>query len=135
MIAFLVIVFILEGVIAVVAAVALEVLSYTFFIQRKSEYGVLHAMGHSRRRLVRRTLGESAGAVGIGWLVGGGLCLIGLLGMQVWLYAPKGFTIDVLNPIPWAFTLPLPVATITVGTTLIARMLRKLDPVAVIENR
>jgi len=135
LVAFMAILGILEGLIAVVAAAALAVLSYTFFIQRKSEFGVLHAIGHSRRRLVRRTLGESAGAVGLAWIVGAGLCLIGLLGMQAWLYAPKGFTIDVLNPILWAFTLPLPVATITVGTMLIARMLRKLDPVAVIENR
>jgi putative ABC transport system permease protein/lipoprotein-releasing system permease protein len=135
MIAFLAILGILEGVIAVVAAVALAILSYTFFIQRKSEFGVLHAIGHSRRRLVRRTLGESAGSVAIAWLVGAGLCLVGLLAMQAWLYTPKGFTIDVLNPILWTFTLPLPVATITVGTVLIARMLRRLDPVSVIENR
>jgi ABC-type lipoprotein release transport system permease subunit len=135
MIALLVIIFVLEGVIAVVAAVALAILSYTFFVQRRQEFGILHAMGHSRRRLVWRTLGESASAVGIGWLVGAGLCLIGLQGMQAWLYTPKGFAINVLNPIPWTFTLPLPIATVAVGTMLIARMLRKLDPVTVIEKR
>jgi ABC-type antimicrobial peptide transport system permease subunit len=122
-------------VIAVVAAAALAILSYTFFIQRKEEFGILHAMGHPRRRLVWRTVAESASAVGLAWLIGAGLCLFGLLAMQAWLYAPKGFAINVLNPIPWTFTLPLPIATIAVGATLIGRMLRRLDSVAVIEKR
>jgi len=135
MIALLVIFGILESVIAVVAAVALAVLSYTFFIQRKEEFGVLHAIGHRRRKLVWRTLGESVTVVAIAWALGAGLCAVGLLGMQAWLYAPKGFTLNVLSPAPWLFTVPLPLATIAVGTTMIARMLRRLDPVAVIEKR
>jgi ABC-type antimicrobial peptide transport system permease subunit len=135
MIAIMVVFGILESVIAIVAAVALAILSYTFFIQRKDEFGVLHAMGHNRWKLVRRTLGESAMVVGIAWVLGAGLCTVGLVGMQVWLYAPKGFTLNPLNAAPWLFTMPLPIATIAAGTIMIARMLRKLDPVAVIERR
>jgi ABC-type antimicrobial peptide transport system permease subunit len=126
---------IIESVIATVAAVALAILSYTFFIQRQDEFGVLHAIGRSRRWLVLRTARESASAVAVAWLLGAVLCGIGLICMQVWVFAPKGLTFNVFNPAPWMFTLPLPLAVVIVGVGLVARMLRRLDPVAVIERR
>jgi putative ABC transport system permease protein len=126
---------IIEGVIAVVAAVALAILSYIFFIQRREEFGVLHAIGHRRRWLVLRTARESASVVAVAWLLGAVLCGIGLICMRVGVFAPKGMTFNILNPAPWAFTLPLPLAVVIVGVGLVARMLRKLDPVAVIERR
>jgi hypothetical protein len=36
---------------------------------------------------------------------------------------------------PWLFTLPIPVAVIAASGGLVARMLRRLDPVSVIERR
>jgi hypothetical protein len=44
-------------------------------------------------------------------------------------------TLNIFNPAPWAFTLPLPLAVVVVGVGLVGWMLRKLDPVAVIEMR
>jgi hypothetical protein len=46
-----------------VASIALAVLGYVFFSQRQDEFGVLHAIGHSRRWLVRRTVGETVNVV------------------------------------------------------------------------
>ena len=69
----------LESVIAIVAAVALGILSYTFFVQRREEFGILNAIGHSRPWLVLRTVRESASAVVLAWLLGGVLCAICLL--------------------------------------------------------
>jgi ABC-type antimicrobial peptide transport system permease subunit len=126
---------IIESVIAIVAAVALAILSYTFFTQRREEFGVLHAIGHSRQWLVLRTARESASVVVVAWLLGVVLCGLGLIYMQVGVFAPKGMTFNIFNPAPWLFTLPIPVAVITASGGLVARMLRKLDPVAVIERR
>ncbi len=126
---------IIESVIAVVAAVALAILSYTFFIQRRDEFGVLHAIGHSRRWLVLRIARESVSVVAVAWVLGAVLCMTGLIGMQVGVFAPKGMTLNIFNPAPWAFTLPLPLAVVVVGVGLVGWMLRKLDPVAVIEMR
>jgi ABC-type lipoprotein release transport system permease subunit len=124
-----------ESIVAVVAAVALAILSYTFFNQRREEFGTLHAIGHSRRWLVRRTLGETASVVGVAWLLGALMCGAGLAGIQYGLYAPKGLTLNFFNPVPWLLTLPMPLAVITVGTGLVAWMLARLDPVAIIERR
>jgi hypothetical protein len=42
---------------------------------------------------------------------------------------------DFFNLTPWFYTLPVPVAVLAVSTGAIARMLSKLDPVAIIERR
>ncbi|MFL7809697.1 MAG: FtsX-like permease family protein, partial [Anaerolineae bacterium] len=131
----LVVLGIVEGVIAVVAAVALAILSYTFFTQRRDEFGILHAVGHSRRWLILRTIVESSSVVGVAWLLGAVLCGIGLICMRAALFAPKGVTFNVLSPAPWAFTLPMPLAVVAVSTGLVVRMLRRLDPVSVVERR
>jgi hypothetical protein len=55
--------------------------------------------------------------------------------IQFGLYAPKGLALDFFNPVPWLLTLPMPLAVITVGTGLVARMLSRLDAVAIIERR
>ena len=131
----LVVLGIVESVIAVVAAVALAILSYTFFTQRRDEFGILHAVGHSRQWLMLRTLWESSSVVAVAWLLGAVLCGIGLICMQAAVFAPKGMTFNVFNPAPWVFTLPMPVAVVAVSTGLVARMLRRLDPVSIIERR
>jgi ABC-type antimicrobial peptide transport system permease subunit len=126
---------VVEGVIAVVAAVALAVLSYTFFAQRREEFGILHAMGHSRPWLVRRTAGETASIVAVAWLMSAAVCVAGLFYMQTSLYAPKGLTLDILSPAPWLFALPMPVTVVIVSAGLVAWMLSRLDPVSIIERR
>jgi ABC-type lipoprotein release transport system permease subunit len=125
----------LESVVAIIAALALAMLSYTFFSQRREEFGVLHAMGHSRWWLVLRTIGETASAVAVAWLMGAVVCVAGLIFAQLNLYAPKGMSINFFDPTPWLFTLPMPVAVVAASAGLVALILRRLDPVAVIERR
>jgi len=126
---------VVEGVIAIVAAIALAVLSYTFFAQRREEFGTLHAMGHSRPWLVLRTMGEAASVVVVAWLMGAAVCGVGLVYIQANVYAPKGLTVDFFNSGLWLFTLPMPLAVVAVSTGLVAWMLSRLDPVAIIERR
>jgi hypothetical protein len=126
---------IVEGIIAVVAAIALAVLSYTFFAQRREEFGILHAMGHSRPWLVVRTVGEATSVVAVAWLLGAAVCLAGLVFMQTNVYAPKGLILDLFSPAPWLFTIPMPLAVVAVSGGLVAWMLARLDPVSIIERR
>jgi ABC-type lipoprotein release transport system permease subunit len=126
---------VVEGIIAVVAAVALAILSYTFFSQRREEFGTLHAMGHSRRWLVLRTMRETVSFVAVAWLIGAAVCMAGLAAMHAGVYVPRGLTLNFLNPAPWLFTLPMPLAVVAVSGGLVAWMLSRLDPVSIIERR
>jgi ABC-type antimicrobial peptide transport system permease subunit len=125
----------LESVIATVAAIALAVLNYIFVFQRQSEFGLLHALGYDRLRLVWRTVREAIFTTGIAWTFSAILCLVGLLSLQFGVYAPLGLKLNLFNLTPWLFTLPIPVAVLVVITGTMARTLSKLDPVAIIDGR
>ncbi len=124
-----------ESVVAVVAAIALAGLSYTFFAQRREEFGILHAMGWGRWWLALRTAKETVSVVGVAWLLSAVTCAIGLVIIQTRLYAPKGLSLDFFNPAPWLFTLPIPLAVVAASMGMIARMLTRLDSVSIIERR
>jgi ABC-type lipoprotein release transport system permease subunit len=124
-----------ESILAVVAAVALAILNTIFVTQRQDEFGILYAVGHSRARLIARTLRESAGITGAAWLIGAACCLALVLGAQAIVYAPKGMNLDLTNTAPWLFTLPIPLAVVVASVGTIAWALSRLDPVAIIERR
>jgi ABC-type lipoprotein release transport system permease subunit len=126
---------VVESIIAVVAAVALAILSYIFFVQRQEEFGVLHAMGYRRRWLVLRTVKQTIFTIAVAWLIGAAVCMGGLIYAQVGVYAPIGLTLDLLNPSPWLFTLPIPLAVVVGSAGTIAWMLSGLDPVSIVERR
>jgi ABC-type lipoprotein release transport system permease subunit len=124
-----------ESMLAIVSAGALAILNYIFVTQRRDEFGILHAVGHSRAGLVARTMRESAGVAGAAWLIGAACCAILLLGAQTIVYAPRGMGLDLTNIVPWLFTLPIPPTIVVVSAGTIAWALSRLDPVAVIERR
>ena len=120
---------------AIVAAIAMATLNYIFFAQRREEFGILHAVGRSRSWLALRTMKETGSLITIAWLVGAVICCIGLICFQAIVFAPKGLSLNFFNPTPWVLTFPVPTAVVAVGTGTIARTLRRLDPVTVIERR
>jgi putative ABC transport system permease protein len=125
----------LECMIAGVAAIALSALNYIFFTQRKTEFGILNAMGYSRLWLVWRTMKETISMIGIAWVLGAVLCGIGLFIIHYFFYAPRGLTLNFFNLTPWLLTLSIPLAIFVSSAGVVAIMLRKLDPVSIIERR
>ncbi len=125
----------LEYMVAAVAAIALATLNHIFFTQRREEFGILNALGRSRRWLVLRTMKETGSVAGVAWVVGALLCGIGLLGVQSLVYGPRGLTVDFFSLSPWLLTLPLPLTVVVASAGVVAWMLHRLDPVSVIERR
>ena len=125
----------LESFIAIIAAIALAVLNYIFFAQRREEFGVLHAMGRSRVGLILRAAKETISAVVIAWLIGAAVCVLVLILVQVNIYIPKGMSLDFTNLAPWLFTLPVPLAVVIASAGVVAWLLFRLDPVSIIERR
>jgi ABC-type glycerol-3-phosphate transport system permease component len=121
--------------IIIVAAVAVATMNYIFFTQRREEFGVLHAVGRSRRWLVLRTMRETSSMVVVAWLLSAVVYVISLVCVQAIVYVPRGLSLNIFNPIPWLFTLPIPLTVVLASTGTIGRMLRKLDPVTIIERR
>jgi len=118
-----------------VAAITLAVLNFISVSERQSEFGVLHALGYGRVRLVWRAIGETAFTTGAAWGLSAILFLIGLLYLQFRVFEPVGLRLDFFNLTPWLFTLPIPVAVLAVTVGTVARLLNKLDAVSIIERR
>jgi ABC-type lipoprotein release transport system permease subunit len=125
----------LEVVIGIVAALGLAVLNYVYIAQRQAEFGILHALGYSRLRLVGRVLGETAFVTGIAWGTTALLWLIVMLCLRFLVFAPQGLTFSLLNFTPWLYTLPIPIAVLAVTTGTTAWTLSRLDPMSIIERR
>jgi ABC-type lipoprotein release transport system permease subunit len=125
----------LEVVIGIVAALGLAVLNYIYISQRQPEFAVLHALGYGRLHLVGRVLGETAFVTGIAWGATAFLCLLGMLCLRFALFAPQGLSFDILNFTPWLYTLPIPVAVLTITSGTTAWTLSRLDPMSIIERR
>jgi ABC-type lipoprotein release transport system permease subunit len=123
-----------ESILVIVVVVGLAVLNIIFFTQRRDEFGILHAAGHSRHRLLARTLHESASLVSVGWLAGAIFC-VAFMFYQADFCARAGLQVDFFNLTPWLFTLPIPLAVVGASVGTIAWALSRLDPVAVIERR
>jgi ABC-type lipoprotein release transport system permease subunit len=124
-----------EAIIALVAATSLAALNTIFFSQRREEFGILNAVGRSRLWLIARSAVESGSVIALAWLLGAAVSVAALLALQAGVYAPMGLSLDLGDPVPWLFTLPIPLAVVAVGTAITARTLFKLDPVSIVERR
>jgi hypothetical protein len=122
-------------ILTVAAGLALTILNYIFFTQRRDEFGTLHAVGYSRATLLARALRESVWITAVAWLIGAAICIVGVLCFQTFIYTPLGTSVDLVNPTPWLFTLPIPLAVIAASGGTIAWALSRLDPVTIIERR
>lgn len=125
----------MESIIALVAALALAGLNFIFIMQRQVEFGVLSALGFNRRQLVWRAARETVLITVIAWVVGLLGCICLLLYLHYDVYVPVGFRLDLFDPTPWFYTLPVPVTVLAVSAGAVAWILARLDPVAVIERR
>jgi ABC-type lipoprotein release transport system permease subunit len=118
-----------------VAGLGLAILNTISFAQRRDEFGILYATGHNRAKLVTRALRENASIMAVAWLIGAAICIVVLFCAQATFYTPLGTSVNLTNPTPWLFTLPIPLAVVAASAGTIGWALSRLDPVAVIERR
>ena len=77
-----------------------------------SEFGLLYALGRTRKMLVRRLTLETTAIAGLGSLIGLG----GALMLMVWIkngfFYNLGMELDLTNPAPFCFVLPIPLIVV-----------------------
>jgi ABC-type lipoprotein release transport system permease subunit len=125
---------VIDGLVAVVIALVVGVMNQIALTQRLPDLGVLHALGHQRRLLVRRLALETAVVAGSGWVIGLALSWCSLAWVKTNLYQPNGMELRLANLTLACFSVPVPLVVITSAALSIARIFARLDPVAVIER-
>lgn len=119
----------------VVVSVVVGMIQAIFFGERMGEFAILLAIGHPRRRLLRKVSLETAGLMAVSWAAGAGLALAVLAAFRALVLAPMGVDIPLVQPLAAAVSLSLPVVAHLFATVTVTRRLRALDPVTIIERR
>ncbi len=123
------------GMLAVVITFMMGMLMNIYQTQRLVEFGLLQAIGYTKRQLLIRVLLESVVVIFIGWLIGL-VFTYGLLNLaRELLMAPKAFALDVFDREAYMYTIPIPFSILLVAITTVFFRFRKFDPVSVVERR
>lgn len=126
---------ILEWILVLITVLVLTGLFYSYLVQRKTELGILSAIGFARKRLILSLLRENSVLVAFTWLAGIILCLIILFLFQIAIFDGIGLRLDPFQPGPWLSTLPIPVISLSASAFAVIWILMKLEPLEIIENR
>jgi len=123
------------GLLVVVITIMMCMLVNIYLSQRIVEFGLLQAIGISRKRLVTRTVAEAAWMILTGWIVGSAVTAAVLTLIRNVLMNPKGYYIDPLDPLAYVYTIPVPAAVLITSIAIVLIKFAKFDPIAVIERR
>lgn|GEM_PF-1350554 len=121
--------------VAIVVALVTALLNILLFHARLDELALLLAVGHPRRRLVRKLAAESALVALLGWAAGLALGLVVVSIYRALVLEPRGILMHLLDARPLLFSLAVPVLSTLVGSTALRLKLARMDPVAVIQRR
>lgn len=123
------------GSLVLVITVMMGMLMNIYQGQRLVEFGLLQAIGYTRKSLLARMLRETVCVLAGGWALG----VIAAYGLLVLvkrvLMDPSAFALDPGDPLAYMYTIPVPVAVLVAATLTVYLRFRKFDPVAVIERR
>ncbi|MCC6731267.1 MAG: hypothetical protein IT208_18235 [Chthonomonadales bacterium] len=126
---------IVVGIVVFAIAFLTGLLANIYFTQRLPEFATLAAIGYQRAGLLARALGEIALLCSAGWLFGALLTAGVLSTLRETVMVPRGLLLDPFDMGAYRYTLPLPLAIASFAIVAMARRLRALDPVSIIERR
>jgi ABC-type lipoprotein release transport system permease subunit len=123
------------GTLVLVITTMMGMLMNIYQSQRLVEFGLLQALGYTKKQLLSRVVIETVFVVVFGWLLGL-VAAYGLLNVaKRTLMDPKAFALNVLDPVAYAYSIPLPIAILIVAIATVVLRFRKFDPIGVVERR
>lgn len=118
-----------------VLASMMGLLANIHFTQRIVEFGLLQAIGHTRRSLLVRTMLETVLVVIGAWILGILFAHLGLDIVKRTVMEPKGYPMSPAGWETYRYTLSVPVAVALFGLATVWWRFRRFDPVAIVERR
>lgn len=106
-----------------------------YFSQRVQEFGLLQALGYTKRKMLSRVLMETILVVIGGWVLGTLVAFALLSLVKARLMDPNAFALDVFDPAAYRYTIPVPIAILLVSAATIIAKFRGFDPVGIVERR
>ncbi len=123
------------GTLVLVITFMMGMLMNIYQSQRLVEFGLLQAIGYTKKQLMKRVATESVAVVVLGWMFGVILANIMLRVVNATLMESKAYSLDVYDAVAYKYTIPLPFAILIVALATVALRFRNFDPVGVVERR
>lgn len=123
------------GAITVVISLVVILLNLIAFQARSDEFALLLAVGHTRARLGRKLVVESAAQAVAAWALGLGLGYGFLAYYDATVLAPKAILIRFFDTYPVLLASALPLLSSAASALVLAVRLSSMDPVTVIQRR
>lgn len=123
------------GILVLVISIMMGMLMNIYQTQRLVEFGLLQAIGLTKRQLFKRVFTESVLVILGGWIIGLIVSRGVLVVLKHVLMDPHAFALDLADPMAIGYTVPVPFAILIVALSTIWLRFRNFDPVAVVERR
>lgn len=123
------------GTLVLVITVMMGMLINIYTGQRIVEFGLLQALGYTRRQLIVRTLRETVIVLILGWVLGVVVSYALLSIVRAKLFYPNAYYISTVDLVAYAYTVPVPVAILIVGVATVLLRFKRFDPVTIVERR
>jgi ABC-type lipoprotein release transport system permease subunit len=123
------------GLLVTVITIMMAMLINIYLSQRTVEFGLLQAIGLVKSHLVRRAIKEAYLIVAIGWALGVAAAYVLLSTVRATLMEPRGFYIDPLDAMAYAYTIPIPIAILAASAITVWVRFKRFDPISVVERR
>lgn len=123
------------GTLVTIVTIMMAMLINIYQSQRLVEFGLLQAIGYTKRQILTRVLTETVLVILGGWALGlvasiGALKLVDLLLMQ-----PKAYQLEIFDAKAYLYTVPLPICILLVAGGSVWLRFHRFDPVGVVERR
>jgi putative ABC transport system permease protein/lipoprotein-releasing system permease protein len=123
------------GLLVIVITIMMGMLINIHLSQRVQEFGLLQALGYTKKALLTRVLAETSVVVIGGWVIGIFVSWGLLEGVKKVLMDPRAFALDTTDRLAMVYTLPVPITIFIVILVTIGVKFKKFDPVGVVERR
>lgn len=123
------------GTLVVVITLMMGMLVNIHLGQRTQEFGLLQALGFTKKQLVRRVVIETLVTVVGGWILGIAVAAGMLSTVQRVLMHPNAYALEIWDEAAVRYTVPVPVAILAVALGTLLVKFRTFDPVSVVERR
>jgi ABC-type lipoprotein release transport system permease subunit len=123
------------GTVVLAITIMMAMLMNIYQSQRLVEFGLLQAIGYTKRRLLLRVFRETFIVLVGGWALGVIVSFGFLSIVKAQLMDPNAFVLDKFDTAAYLHTLPVPTAVLIAASFTVLMRFRKFDPVAVIERR
>lgn len=123
------------GILVLVITIMMGMLMNIYQAERLVEFGLLQALGYTRRQLIGRVLREALLIVSVGWVLGVLGAYILLLAVKAQVFDPRAFALDPMDTVALSYSIPVPFAILLAAIWTVFQRFRKFDPVGVVERR